>query len=201
MGAMLLYNEDVQQELAAREHDGKPVRILPTALALGWARALVDHGQFPGVPPGAASFYAAFFEDHVHVNPNGCYLVALTWYAALYRESPEGKLLPIGTTLTAEQARRLQRLAWDVVKNYPDCGLYQEGTQPCDKPVIASDGKTITLASATPGAWCRYTLDGTTPTRTRGYIYCGVISVQPGITVKAVAYRSGLADSAVTSNP
>lgn len=201
MGAMLLYNEEVQQEIAARVHDGKPVRILPTALALGWARALVDQGQFPGVPPGEANFYATFFEDHVHVNPNGCYLVALTWYAALYREPPEGKLLPIGTTLTAEQARSLQRLAWDVVKNYPDCGLYAEGAQPCDKPAFASDGKTITLASATPGAWCRYTLDGTTPTRTRGYIYCGVISVQPGIHVKAVAYRSGMADSAVAEMP
>jgi len=60
----------------------------------------------------------------------------------------------------------------------------------------------ITLKSSTPGAWFRYTLDGTTPTRTRGYVYCGVISIQPGIRVKAVAYRSGMADSEVTqTNP
>ena len=84
-----------------------------------------------------------------------------------------------------------------MIKNYPDCGLYEEGTQPCGKPVFASDGATITLKSATPGAWFRYTLDGTTPTRTRGYIYCGVISVQSGIQVKAVAYKSGMADSEV----
>ena len=200
MSAMVLYNEDVQFELAARVHGGRPARILPTALALGWARALVDQGQFPGVPPGEASYYATFFEDHVHVNPNGCYLVALAWYAALYREAPEGRLLPIGTSLTPAQALVLQRLAWDVVRNYPDCGLYEAGTQPCGTPEIVSNGKTIALKSATPGAWFRYTLDGTPPTRTRGYIYCGVISVQPGIRVKAVAYRSGLADSAVGSN-
>ncbi|HEV7403447.1 MAG TPA: chitobiase/beta-hexosaminidase C-terminal domain-containing protein [Chthoniobacteraceae bacterium] len=197
MGAMLLYNEEVRHQIAAQYHEGKPVRIIPTALALGWARHLIDEGKLPGVPPGQASFYQTLFEDQVHVNSAGCYLVALTWYAALYRESPEDKLLPIGTGLTAEQARVLQRLAWDVIKNYPDCGLYEKGDEPCGKPEFASDGKTIALKSSTPGAWFRYTLDGTTPTRTNGYVYCGTISVQPGILPKAIAYKSGMADSAV----
>lgn len=197
MGAMLLYNEEVQHHIAALKPGGKPVCILPTALALGWARTLIDAGKLPGVAPGEASFYATFFEDQVHVNPAGCYLVGLTWYAALCRESPEDKLLPIGTGLTAAQARMLQRLAWDSIKNYPDCGLYEPGAQPCAEPTIASDGKIITVKSATPGAWFRYTLDGTTPTRTNGYVYCGAISVQPGIRVKAVAYQSGMADSPV----
>ncbi len=72
-----------------------------------------------------------------------------------------------------------------------------EGTEPCGKPEFTSDGKTITLKSSTPGAWFRYTLDGTEPTRTRGYVYCGAISEQPGIQVKAIAYKSGMKDSAV----
>ena len=55
----------------------------------------------------------------------------------------------------------------------------------------------MSLKSATPGVWFRYTLDGTEPTRTNGYVYCGAISVQPGIQVKAVAYKSGMADSTV----
>ena len=55
----------------------------------------------------------------------------------------------------------------------------------------------VALSSSTPGAWFRYTLDGTTPTRTNGYVYCGVISVRPGMTVKAIGYKSGMADSAV----
>jgi|GEM_PF-49998 len=199
MGAMVLYNEEVQHQITMQYHEGKPVRIIPSALALGWARTLIDQGKFPGVQPGEASFYAALFEDHVHVNAAGCFLVDCTWFAALYHQSPEGKLLPIGTNLTTEQAGVLQRLAWDVIKNYPDCGLYEKGGEPCAKPEIANDGKTVTLKSATAGAWFRYTLDGTEPSRTKGYVYCGAISVQPGIALKAVAYKSGMADSAVTA--
>jgi hypothetical protein len=141
----------------------------------------------------AVLLHAARGDDHC-LRP-GAHLVDLTWYAAFYREPPEGKVLPIETSFTPEQARFVERLAWDVVKNYPDCGLYEEGTQPCGKPEFSCDGKVIRLKSATPAAWFRYTLDGTTPTRTHGYVYCGAISVQPGIRVKAVAYKSGMMDS------
>jgi hypothetical protein len=139
----------------------------------------------------------------IHAQGNGGYFVDLTWFSAFYRESPEVKVVPVGTSLTSEQNRILQRLAWDVINNYPDCGLYQEGKTPLAKPVFAPAQKSlavvtpVTLSSATPGAWFRYTLDGTPPTRTRGYVYCGVISVRPGMTVKAVAYKSGMADSPV----
>ena len=202
MGAMLLYMEELQHRLNPQLAEGKRARIIPSALAMGWIRNMIDHGKFPGVKPG--EFYPLLFNDQVHPadapihgTANGAYLVDMTWFSAFYREAPEGKVLPIETSFTPEQARIVERLAWDVIKNYPDCGLYEEGTQPCAKPEITSDGKIITLKSATPGAWFRYTLDGTTPTRTRGYVYCGVISVQPGIQVKAVAYKSGMADSAV----
>jgi hypothetical protein len=135
----------------------------------------------------------------IHGTANGAFLVDMTWFSALYRESSEGKVLPIETNFSPEQVRQVQQLAWDVIKNYPDCGLYEEGKQPCGKPELANDGKIITLKSSTPGAWFRYTLDGTVPTRTRGYVYCGVISVQPGIQLKAVAYKSGMADSEVAT--
>jgi len=46
----------------------------------------------------------------------------------------------------------------------------------------------------------RYTLDGTTPTRTRGYVYCGIITARPGMTIKAIAYKSGMADSGVVES-
>lgn len=207
MGAMLLYMEELQHTVCETYHDGKRPRVLPTALAMGWIKNMIDHGQVPGIVPD--SFYPLLFNDQVHPTSspnhnehgNGGYLVDLTWFSAFYRESPEGRILPIGTTFTKEQAAILQRLAWDVIKNYPDCGLYEDGTTPCGKPEFVSGGKTITLKSATPGAWFRYTLDGTTPTRTCGYVYCGTISVQPGMIFKAVAYKSGMADSSVAEGP
>ena len=67
------------------------------------------------------------------------------------------------------------------------------------KPGALAANQQLNLKSATPDAWFRYTLDGTEPTRTRGYIYCGVITVRPGMTVKAIAYKSGMADSAVAT--
>jgi len=203
MSAMLLYNEEVQKLINERDHAGKRVKIIPSDIAMGWARNLLDHNKIHGIPGGEASFYATFFEDSVHVSPIGSYLVDLTWYSAFYGQSPEGKVLPIGTTLTAEQAGILQRLAWDVVKNYPGAGLYEQGTTPVESPTASpapgevGDVTPVTLSSATPGAWFRYTLDGTTPTRTRGYVYCGVVSVRPGMTLSAIAYKSGMADSGV----
>ncbi|WP_395749870.1 chitobiase/beta-hexosaminidase C-terminal domain-containing protein [Prosthecobacter sp.] len=204
MSAMLLYVEELQHRLNPQITDGKPAHIIPSALGMGWIKNMIDHNQVPGVKPG--SFYPLLFNDQVHPasgpihnSANGAYLVDLTWYSAFYREAPEGKVRPIETTFTPEQARLIERLAWDVVKNYPDCGLYEEGKEACGKPKFSNDGKVITLKSSTPGAWFRYTLDGTTPSRTRGYVYCGAISVQPGIRVQAVAYKSGMADSAVTS--
>lgn len=203
MSAMLLYVEEVQHRLNLLDQGVKRARILPCSLALGLVRDLVDRNEMPGIPPGEASFYQAFFDDTVHVNPNGCYLVDLVWYSAFTGQSPEGKLLPVGTTLTTEQAKILQRLAWDIVKNYPDCGLYEEGTSPIGAPQFSlpaapvSQPTPIILTSSTPGVFYRYTLDGTPPTRTRGYVYCGIITARPGMTIKAVAYKSGMADSAV----
>jgi hypothetical protein len=201
MAAMLLYGEELQRRLGENYKEGKRPRILPSCLAMGWIKNLIDNGKVPGIAPG--SFYPLLFSDDVHPNVNGGYLVDLTWFSAFYRQSPEGKVLPIGTVLSREQAAIMQRLAWEVIKNYPDCGLYEEGKEPTAKPEFSPAPSAIqsvtpvTLSSATPGAWFRYTLDGTTPTRTNGYVYCGVISVRPGMKVKAVGYKSGMADSPV----
>jgi hypothetical protein len=64
-------------------------------------------------------------------------------------------------------------------------------------PAAVGDVTPLKLVSATPGAWFRYTLDGTAPTRMNGYLYCGVVSVRPGMRLRAVAFKSGMADSAV----
>jgi hypothetical protein len=200
MSAMMLYGEEVQRAMSQAYSTGKRPRIIPVALALGWIHHQIETGQFPGAT--ASDFYPLLFGDKVHLNAEGSFLVEATWYAAMYGQSPEGKLLPLHLQLTPKQTLAIQRVALDVVKNYPDCGLYEEGTQRAGEPqfsVLPSEASGVTrvrLASSSPGAWFRYTLDGSQPTRTRGYIYCGVVSVPRGATLKAVAYKSGLADSA-----
>jgi hypothetical protein len=203
MSAMMLYGEEVRLAVGRICKDGKPMRIIPTALAMGWIHNKIEHGAFPEVAVG--DFAPFLFADGVHVNSAGAFLVEATWFAAFYGQSPEGKCLPLQTRLTSQQAVAMQRLAWDVVKNDPDCGLYEAGTTPCGRPRFSTPPSPIrgvtpvTLDSSTSGAWFRYTLDGTTPTRSRGYIYCGVVSVRPAMTLKAMAYRSGMADSAVAA--
>jgi hypothetical protein len=201
MAAMLVYVEDVQHKIAETDKGARPVRVLPVNLAMGWIYNRIEHGQFPGVKPGG--FYPFLFRDTINPNTNGAYLVDLLWYAAFYQESPEGKVLPLETSLTPEQSTAMQRLAWDVIRNYPSAGLFKEGSTPAGPPQFSvppaplKELAQLTLSSTTPGAWFRYTLDGTVPTRTSGYVYCGVISVRPGMTVKAVAYKDGMAASPV----
>lgn len=194
--ALMLSTETIERKVCATYQGEKRPRILPCTLAVAHLKLLLDAGKLPGL--SSNDFDLIMFYDNVHPGDAGRYLLCLTWFAAFYGQSPVGKIPPVSTDLTAEQAAALQRLAWDVIKNYPDCGLYEEGSTPCAKPEFVSDGKLMTLKSATPGAWFRYTLDGTTPTRTLGYIYCGMITVQPGIHVKAIAYKSGMADSMTT---
>lgn len=55
------------------------------------------------------------------------------------------------------------------------------------------------LSSATPGAAIRYTLDGTDPTASSGMLYTGPISINKGVTLKAIALKDGLEASHVAT--
>jgi hypothetical protein len=201
MSNMLLYVEELQVEVLKSWKGKQRPRIIPSAIAVGLISDMIERGKFPDCKQG--SFYPLLFKDNVHPNENGAFLVNCTWYAAFYREPPDGKVLPLGTTLTPAQVQVMQHVAWDVVKNYPESGLFEDGTELVDKPTFLPPPMPISkpiqaeLASTTPGTLFRYTLDGTTPTRNRGYVYAGIISVRPGTTIKAVAFRSGMADSPV----
>jgi len=58
--------------------------------------------------------------------------------------------------------------------------------------------KTISLVTSTPGAQIRYTTDGSTPTPAHGTLYAGPLTLTGDTTLKAVAYKSGLANSPVS---
>jgi parallel beta-helix repeat protein len=62
-----------------------------------------------------------------------------------------------------------------------------------------SSAQTVTIGTTTMGATIRYTVDGSTPSETNGTIYTGPIVISSNSTLKAIAYKSGMTDSTVTS--
>lgn len=72
-------------------------------------------------------------------------------------------------------------------------------------PVFKPDGttsfrgtQTVEISCATPGASIYYTTDGTTPTSS-GMAYSGAISLTATTTIKAIAVKTDMNDSAVTA--
>lgn len=57
----------------------------------------------------------------------------------------------------------------------------------------------VTISSTTSGASIRYTTNGTAPTSTTGTVYSTPVTINSSVTLKAIAYKTGLADSTVTS--
>jgi hypothetical protein len=62
-----------------------------------------------------------------------------------------------------------------------------------------SGTQNVTISSATSGASIRYTTNGSAPTSTSGTLYSGPVAISSTLTLKAIAYKSGSTDSAVTS--
>lgn len=62
-----------------------------------------------------------------------------------------------------------------------------------------TSAQSVTITTATSGASIRYTTDGSTPGATAGTLYSGPVNIATTTTLKAIAYKSGLADSPVSS--
>lgn len=79
--------------------------------------------------------------------------------------------------------------------------FYAQVANPIFSPVAGTytSVQSVSISTPTSGATIRYTLDGTNPTSTTGTIYSGAISVGVTETIKAIAYKSGVLDSAVVS--
>ncbi len=74
-----------------------------------------------------------------------------------------------------------------------------------DAPVFSLDqgqyfgAQTVTMTSATEGAYIRYTLDGTDPTKNEGTLYEAAVTIDQNSTLKAVTYKSGYTISRVAT--
>ncbi|MBK8475075.1 MAG: chitobiase/beta-hexosaminidase C-terminal domain-containing protein [Opitutaceae bacterium] len=64
-------------------------------------------------------------------------------------------------------------------------------------PGVFNSAQSVALATDTAGATLRYTTDGSTPSATHGTTYTGPVAIATSTTLKAVALRAGLTDSAV----
>jgi hypothetical protein len=62
-----------------------------------------------------------------------------------------------------------------------------------------STAPSVSIGTTTSGASINYTLDGSTPTSTSGFIYSGPITINSSGTIKAIAYEAGFTDSLVSS--
>jgi beta-glucanase (GH16 family) len=62
-----------------------------------------------------------------------------------------------------------------------------------------TSAQSVTISDSTNGASIRYTTDGSTPTPTTGTLYSGAVNISSTATLKAIAYASGMSNSAVAS--
>lgn len=86
--------------------------------------AAVDDAIKAGSAPGLSAI-EDIFDDDIHVNPKGAFLIALAHFAVIYGRDP--RTIP---TLreepdwpTEKQQDWMKALVWDVVRAYPDSGL------------------------------------------------------------------------------
>ncbi|HXA13860.1 MAG TPA: chitobiase/beta-hexosaminidase C-terminal domain-containing protein, partial [Opitutaceae bacterium] len=59
--------------------------------------------------------------------------------------------------------------------------------------------QSVSISDTTASAAIRYTTDASTPTETTGTLYSGPVSIGSTTTLKAIAYKTGLIDSAVST--
>jgi hypothetical protein len=117
----------VQAVKDPRSAKGAPIELVPGHRAM----AVLFDALAAGKLPWLGKNIRAAMADDIHLKPVGNYYIACVMYGTLFKESPVGAT---GTTkglwggnlteLTQEQARDLQRLAWQAVSS---AGSYSRG--------------------------------------------------------------------------
>lgn len=123
----------------AQGNTGGPVHVIPAGQVMArFVRRLESSGGVPGINSREDLFAltAQGTRDNIHPNDLGSYLVALTHYAVLYHRNPEGlphRLLradgSAANAPSAEAAKLMQEVVWEVVTSYPKTGVAQSPTQ------------------------------------------------------------------------
>lgn len=127
---------------AVRPAGAAPVRLIPAGQAMALADKAAREGHLPGI-----SEIGALFEDDIHPNGKGQYLVSMVHLAAITGENPAG--LPARLTrqwqsrdavISAELAGAMQAIAWQAVSAQwaREAALAGEAAPPPDPTPISN---------------------------------------------------------------
>ncbi|MFN3280292.1 MAG: hypothetical protein ACK40I_01265 [Tabrizicola sp.] len=105
---------------ANRPQGSPPMRVIPGPKIMAAVHDAIQAGTAPGL-----SRMQELFEDDIHVNAKGAFLIALAHYAVIYGRDPReipGLRGESGWPSAAQQSW-MKDLVWRVVSAYPDSGL------------------------------------------------------------------------------
>ena len=116
--------------------------------------------------------------------------------------STVGTVYSSAVSITATST--LQAIAYEtgLTNSSVASGVYTiQCATPTFTPVAGTYGsaQTVTISTTTGGASIRYTTNGTTPSSTVGTVYSSAVSISVNSTLMAIAYETGLTNSAVAS--
>lgn len=126
----LYWEGEILHRALAREGLGGPVHVIPAGQVMArFVREIEARGGVDNI-----ARREDLFQDMIHFNDLGAYLVALTHYAVLYHRSPVGLPHALrradGSPATAPgpgAARLMQEIVWEVVTHHPKTGVAQAG--------------------------------------------------------------------------
>ena len=145
--------------------------------------------------PCAATFTVipneGYTVDYWYLINNGDYFPA----EIIKLQSVEGLCVISGNTCSYSDVIGTQTVGV-ALKTIDSCATPMISPEP---GIYYDDSLTITIAVETAGATIRYTIDGSTPSETNGIIYTAPVNISTTTTLQAIAYKSGMTDSSVTS--
>jgi hypothetical protein len=162
-----------------------------TPILVGPTATLIDHGNWDA--PGGTQRWDSGIADHAI--PNSLFLSSKpSWFGSLSWPAFE-PATPNAAAITSIPAGYRYVNGTD-----PSAGTTVE--TPEISPAAGSyvGTQSITITCATSGASIRYTTNGDTPTDTSGTVYSGAFNLASSATVKAIAYKSAMTNSAVASS-
>ena len=108
----------------------KPVLIVPVGHVMYELNQRMKANLVPGFEnwPDVNPIWG-LYEDNVHLNGTGRYLIACTFFATYYRENPAGLPVPaVYGAIDPAMAAIIHDVVWDIVSTYPYAGIYTDLT-------------------------------------------------------------------------